>query len=52
VPTDGDAEAHLELLAAVASMMTERTFRDRSATAEDADAIRRAFAEFGRSAAA
>jgi nitrogen PTS system EIIA component len=46
VPTNGDPEAHLELLAAIASMMTERTFRDRLATAEDADAIRRAFAEF------
>ena len=52
VPADGDPEAHLQLLAAVASMMTERTFRERLAAAEDARAIRRAFSEFGRAAGA
>jgi nitrogen PTS system EIIA component len=52
VPTNGNAEAHLELLAAIASMMTERTFRERLAAAEDAETIRRAFAEFAPAAGA
>jgi len=52
VPADGDAEAHLQLLAAVASMLTEREFRERLAAAEDPREIRRAFADFGRKAAA
>lgn len=51
VPADGDAETHLQLLAAVASMMTERAFRERLAAAKEPREIRRAFADFGRSAA-
>ena len=47
VPTNGDTEAHLQLLATIAQMATERTFRDRLSSAEDARAIRRTFAEFG-----
>ena len=50
VPADGDDEAHLQLLAALASMMTERAFRERLAAAEDPREIRRAFAEFGGAA--
>ena len=46
VPTEGDADAHLQLLAAIAQRFTERTFRDRLTAADDAGAIRRAFAEF------
>jgi len=45
VPTDGDAEAHLRLLAAAAQKFTERTFRDRLTAADDAHAIRQAFAD-------
>jgi nitrogen PTS system EIIA component len=52
VPSNGDAEAHLELLAAIASMMTERALRERLAAAEDAETIRRAFAEFALAAGA
>jgi PTS system nitrogen regulatory IIA component len=52
VPGNGDPEAHLHLLAAVASMVTERAFRERLAAAEDPREIRRAFAEFARIAAA
>ena len=51
VPADGDADAHLQLLAAVASMVTERAFRERLAAAEEPREIRRAFADFGRTAA-
>jgi len=52
VPAGGDADEHLQLLAAVASMLTERAFRERLDSAEDAREIRRAFAEFARAAAA
>ncbi len=45
VPTDGDTDAHLQLLAAVAQGLTERALRDRLTAANDEGAIRRAFAE-------
>jgi nitrogen PTS system EIIA component len=52
VPVDGDGEAHLQLLAALASMLTQREFRERLAAAEDAREIRGAFADFGAAAVA
>ena len=45
VPTDGDTDAHLQLLAAVAQGVTERALRDRLTAANDEGAVRRAFAE-------
>jgi nitrogen PTS system EIIA component len=46
VPADGDAEAHLQMLAQISQAFTDRAFRDRIAAAETPADIRVVFAQW------